>query len=307
MRLAISLTEDLLKAKAVPPGTRSVHGGVPKIKVGKKWVRVAEGKTLRRQKMDVERSAQGYFDYAMTTNLGEVVERVLMQRGIDSFESLVDTIKKNDDSEAHRIYKDVVDAVRAEQAPTGDKKAVLDLFGRSLISLRNQYATKPKTRVTVKIRSKKGTEYVGYAEGKHTSELPALKPTVLQAAKKKMGGWSVTGTLSTEHVKKMLSQKSAKLVSGKIDARRPWHLPSKASDMDLKYKGRDLTVTVTQQRKPRGAKRAKVTARVDIKIPYAYAKAFLANQIKSVRTRNDFIFRLEHSQGYRDYVEEKSA
>ena len=299
---------DLQKAKAAEIGevrNRST-GPHKKVSVGK-WVPVRSAKAVSKQKSDATESARKHFDYALTTNLGNLVENGLQKHGIGSFEELVDYISKHDVSAAHKIFRTVVDSVRDTPATPKEKKAAIDFIGRSLISLRDTYATKPKTKLKVKVTSAKGKEYYKYPEGKHSEELPPIKPSVLASARKKMGGWSVTGDLTSSHVRKMISAGGAKLVSGKIDSKRKWVLPKRAADMELAYKGKDLTIRVRQEQRKRGAKRARTTAEVRIRIPYAYAKAYLQNQVASTRTRNNFIFRMEHSSGYRDFLERAAA
>lgn len=297
----------ILKAKAAAQGeAHTWSDGKTHKKVGKKWVVISGGqKTEQRQLSDAWRRGQQLFDYSMTTNLGDVIDDVLQRRGIGSYEELVDTIKAGSQDTAHRIFKEAVDEIRSATATTGDKRAAVDLFGRMLIILKDQYSTAPKTKLTIVKTTKTGKKYGVYPEGKHSTELPVMKPSRLKTEKSKMGGWSVTGELKTSHVRAMLKTKAAKLVSGKPDARKTWIMPKKAEDMNLKYTGDALTITVKQVVKK--AKRTRATAKVEIKIPYSMAKAFLLNQIASTRTRNNFIFRMEHSQGYRNYMEKYAA
>ncbi len=90
-----------------------------------------------------------------------------------------------------------------------------------------------------------------------------------------------------------------------MDNKKPWILPKKAEDMELKYTGDGLIINVKQIDKKK--ERTRATAKAEIKIPFTFAKAFLLNQIESKRTRNNFIFRMEHSQGYRNYMERYSV
>lgn len=293
----------LYKAKAAAQGeTRTWADGKTRKKVGKKWIIVEGGsKTPARQLSDAWRRGQEYFDYSMTTNLGELVEDVLQDRGIEGYKGLVEEIKEGPPNTAHVLYKELVDKVRSALAPTGDKKAVVDLFGKTLIQLRNQYSTKPKTRLTITRTSKKGKVYRTYEEGKHSSELPAIQPSKIQEDTKKMGGWSITGSLTTTNIKRMIKEKSAKLISGTVDPKKEWILPKKAEDMGITYRGDSLMIRVKQV--DQKAQRTRATAKVEIDIPYTFAKSFLLNQIASKRTRNNFIFRMEHSAGYREYME----
>jgi hypothetical protein len=293
----------ITKAKALPENTvRTWADGNKYKKVGKKWIKIAETKTTEEQIEAKKESAQSYFEYSMASSLGAIVDDVLQSRGIFSFEGLVKDIKNNDASQAHRIYKDVVDRVRRANATPGEKQSVLDMFGRSLLKLKNTYSTRPKTKLKTKVISKKGNVYYDYKEGKHSTELPVVKPSILSAAKKRVGGWDITGELSTEHVRRMIKNKNAKVLKGKPKSGKKWYLPKKAKDMELKYNGDGLTIMVRQKGKKEGSK-TYYSAVVQFKIPYAYAKAFLLNQISSVRTRNNFIFRMEHSAGYRKFLD----
>lgn len=295
----------ILKAKAAAQGeTRTWRDGRTREKVGKKWVVISDGK---KEKVigDAGKRAKDFYNYAMTTNLGNVIEDVMLSRNLIDYEGLVTSIKDGPSDTAHRIYKDVVDRVRTIKAPIGDKKAVVDLMGRSLIQLKELYSTKPKVRLSITKTSKKGKEYRGYEEGKHDMSLPVMKASRVKTDKKKMGGWSVTGALSTTHIRAMLKTKAAKITAGTPNGKRKWILPKKGEDMELKYKGDGLVIHVKQVVKKQ--ERTRATAKADIKIPYTFAKAFLLNQIASKRTRNNFIFRMEHSKGYKDYMERYSS
>lgn len=297
----------LNKAKAAAQGATSVWAdGTTRKKVGKKWIIINTGAPTERGKsMEAfaRRKAYGYYGYAMATKFGGVVDDVLQKMGAKDFEALIKKIKTGSSDIAHRIYKQIVDAVSAEEGAPGDKQAALDMIGRSLIALRNQFSVKPKTALMVKVPGKKKSEK--YYKYKKKIKLPALKASAISKAKKKMGGWSVTGKLESASVRKMLKTKAAKLISGTIDSRKKWIMPKKAREFDLKYKGDSLLIRVKQVHKVKDQIRA--TAKVEIRIPYEYAKAFLENHIKSVRTKQNFIFRLERSAGYRDFLERAAA
>lgn len=292
----------IIKAKSAMQGeTRIWADGKTRKKIGKKWIVVDGGtKTEKRIIADAWRRGQMFYDYSMTTNLGDIIDSVLQRRGISNYNDLVEAIKRGPQDTAHRIYKEAIDQIRKTLAPVGDKKAASDLLGKTLIILKETFSSKPKSRLTITKTSRKGKEYRTYAEGKHTTELPPIKASRIKTERKKMGGWSITGPLTTQHIRGMLANQGAKVISGQIDARKKWVLPVKAEDMELKYRGDSLTIQVKQIVKKK--ERTRATAKVEIKIPYAFAKAFLLNQIKSIRTRNTFIFKLEHSQGYRDYL-----
>ena len=296
----------LLKHKAADPGeTRVWADGKTRKKVGKKWIVISSGKSPERQMADTWRKGQEYFDYAMTTNLGYLVEQTLQEHGIASYDDLVDAIKKGPQDTAHTFFKTLINKVNAIQTQPKERQAVVDMFGRSLILLKDQYSSKAKEKLTITKTSKKGNEYRAYEEGKHDTSLPSIKATRIKTEKKKLGGWSVTGELTTSHIRKMLATKSAAITSGKPDSRKKWILPKKAEDMELKYKGDSLVIHVKQIVKKK--ERTRATAKASIKIPYAYAKGFLLNQIASTRTRNNFIFRMERSQGYQNYLERYGA
>ena len=297
----------LMKAKAAAQGeTRTWADGKTRKKVGKKWIVVEGGvKTEERQAADAWRRGRIFFDHSLATNLGVVVADVLQDYDVSSYNDLIEKIKTGSHDTAHRIYKDVVDRIRETPGTVGERKAVVDPFGRALIQIRDQYAIRPKTKLTVTRVSKKGKTYRTYDEGKHSPELPSMKPSVVQAAQRKMGGWSVTGTLLSTHIQKMLRAGGAKIVSGKVSPRKAWILPKKAVDMQLSYKGDVLKIIVKQVAQKE--QRTRATAKVEISIPYALAKAFLMTQVDSKRTRNNFIYRMERSPGYRDYLEAYGA
>lgn len=297
----------LLKAKAAAQGeTHTWADGKTRKKVGKKWVVVAGGqKSEERQKADSWRRAQESLAYALSTVHGDSVDMVLQKYNLNGVDDIIEYLKDKPPGAASQLYREAVDDIRAMPGTPKDKQAAIKLFGQALIQIRDQYVSQPKEKLKIKKTSKTGKTYYEYDEGKHTDELPLIKPSVLKKEKAKMGGWTVTGNLSTTHVRKMLETGAAKLVSGNIDGRKPWVMPDKAEDMDLSYTGKALTIHVKQVEKKK--KRTRATAKVDIKIPYAYAKAFLLNQIDRKRTRNNFIFRMERSKGYRDYLDRAGA
>ena len=297
----------LLKAKAAEQYERRTWAdGYTRMKVGKKWVVVSSASEAKERAREVEEktedTAQAYFDRAMTTNLGDVVEDVLVNAGVKSYEDLVDKVKKGPPDTAHKLFRKVVDTVRASTGTDADKKAAIHLIGTALVDLNTQYAD-AKATLTVKKTSKTGKEYYTYE--KTEGGPPTLKASAVAAAKKKMGGWSVTGDLTSAHVNKMISAKSAKLVSGKINPKKKWVMPDKAKDMEFRYKGNSLKVQVKQVKKV--GKQTRATAKVDIEIPYVYVHAFLKAHVTRKRTRDDFLFRIEHSQGYRNFLERAAA
>jgi hypothetical protein len=295
----------IFKAKAANQGeTRVWADGKTRKKTGKKWV-IVSGKSPKSEKhieADVWRKGKTYFDYSMATNLGGAVDTVLQDMGIKDYTALVKKIKTGPTDTAHRIYKQVVDKINTMPGAPGEKQATLDMIGRSLITLRNQFSVAPKTALKIKVTSKKGKGYYKYKE---TAGLPTLKASSVAKAKKKMAGWSVTGKLESKHVNGMLKTGTAKLISGKVDSRKAWVMPKKAEDLNLKYKGNSLLIRVKQSRKVKD--RTWTTAKAEIRIPYEFAKAFLQNHIKSVRTRSNFIFRMERSAGYRSFLERTAA
>lgn len=293
----------LLKHVAANQGETHVWAdGVTRKKVGKKWVVVSATKTMTQKKVDVQRKGRAYFDYAMSTNLGGVVEQSLQSMGIKGYDALVSKVKTGSQGTAHKIYKKIVDTLKVDTAPQGDKQAAIDMIGRSLVTLKQQFATGPKTKLTVTKTGKTGLTYL--VREKEYS-LPTLKASAIRTAKKKMAGWSITGKLESKHVKGMIANKSAKLISGKIDSKKKWIMPNKAIDIEMKYKGKSLLIRVKQVRKMK--ERTRASAVVEIKIPYTYAKSFLQSQVKSKKTASNFIFRLERSAGYRDFLERSGA
>lgn len=291
---------ELLKAKpAVQGETRTWADGYTRKKVGKKWVLVGTAPKAVQKDTD---EAEKHFDYAMTTVMGDVVEDVLEDFGVTSFVELSDKIERGPSDTAHKIYKKIVDTVNASDGTRQNKQAALHLIGTALVKLRDLHAG-PKARVTVTKRTKTGK--VRW-EPKKSDAPPPLKATAVAQAKKLMGGWSVTGELSTGHVKDMLKTGAAKKVFGTIDARKPWVMPKLAKDMEFSYKGDSLGIYVRQVRKA-GTQKLRQTARVRIDIPYAYVHAFLKNHIDSERTRSNFLFRIERSQGYRNFIERSAA
>jgi len=297
---------ELLKGKAVPVGTVTTYSNGEKWKKlqSGKWTRVIDDSKSEQHTNYINKTAQRHFDYAMTSSMGHIIDNALKVNGVDSFESLVDSIKKGDQALSSRIYKTAVDSMREAKAEKGVKKATLDNFGRALIMLRGEYGNSVKARLTMDVKSKSGKVYRAKPKSGNT-DLPQLKATVILKEKKKMGGWSVTGNLTSGMVSKMIKNKTATLVSGKINAKKKWVMPSKAVDLDMSYTGKHLGITVKQVSKVK--KRNKVTAKVFIKVPYAFAKAFLLSHITSVRTRNNIIFRMENSKGYRNYIEKGSS
>ena len=283
---------------------RTWADGITRKKTGKKWVVVSTERTMEQKKIDVQRKGRIYFDYAMATNLGGVVEQSLQSMGVHGYDSLVDKIKTGSQDTAHKIYKQIVDTIKADTAPQGDKQAAIDMIGRSLVALKQQFVTGPKTQLTVSVTSKKG-KGTTYRKYEKEDKLPTIKASALRTAKKKMGGWNVTGKLESKHIKEMIANKSAKLTYGKIDSKKKWEMPYKLEDIELKYKGKSLLIKVKQTRKMK--ERTRAIAKVEIKIPYAYAKAFLQSQVKTKKTANKIIFKMERSSGYRDFLERSGA
>lgn len=300
----------LLKHRAAAQGeVRRWADGKARKKVGQKWIVVEEETRPVEQVRDKAlQRAEDYFDYSLTSNLGGELETALNELDIYGFQGLSDRIKGQRPDEASKIYRHVVDHIRGVNAAPGDKQAVLDLFGRGLIQLKDYFAEGPKTKATIKKTGKGGGVYYDQKDRNPVeTELPLLKPSAIADAKKKVGGWSVTGPLRTTHVEKMLKTGTAELVSGKINAKKKWELPQKAKDMEIKYKGDGLWITAKQTKPSKTGKSRLTTASVRIKIPYAYAKAYLKAQIESTRTANNLIFRMERSAGYRDFLEREGS
>lgn len=296
----------LLKGKAAAQGeTRVWADGKTRKKTGKKWITVGEGTQTESQKHEyADKVAKRHYTYALTGRHGAVVAETLSDYGIDGYEGLVAAIKDGPQETASKLFRALVDKARELYVPGGERKALMQNFGQALIHLKDQYGTQPKARMTVTRTTKKTGKK--YWEPKNTArDLPVIKPSRLRADKKRLGGWSVTGPLQAKHVRAMVVAGSAKITEGVVDGRKPWVLPQKIVDIPIKYKGAGLTVRVKQvsQRKHR----TRASAKADIIIPYAYAKAYLLAHVKSTRTRNNLIFRMERSAGYRDYMEKYAA
>jgi len=292
-----------LKHKAAMEGEIRTHQDKRQWKkTGHKWVIVHR----ERQVLDkTEVTAQNYFDHAMTTNLGGEISTILEKHGVTGFNSLVEKIKTSKPDTAHNIFKEVFDHIDKGPGVPREKHAALHLIGTALVKLRDQYTTgSAKPRVTMKVKSHiTGKEYTKVE--KVSEKLPLLKPSAVLAATKLMGGWSVTGSLKSDNVMRMLKNKTATLIEGQVHSQKAWVMPSKAEDMKLKYNGTSLTIHVKQIRNV--AERTRATAKVDIEIPYAFAKAFIISHIKSKKTRNNFIFRMELSKGYKAFLAEAES
>lgn len=289
--------DELIKAKAAQQG--EVHtrkDGRRWKKVGKKWMVVSN---VQKVSAKADETAETYFDHAMATNLGADVARILEEHGITDFPSLVKKIKNGPADTAHKIYKDLFDRINGSPGTAQDKQVALHLMGTVLVKMHEQYTPELKIKNTIKVKSRTGKEY--YVKERVSLELPMVKPTEILAAKKKMGGWPITTQIETKHIKAMLKTGAAKLVAGKIDPKRKWVMPTKASDMALKYAGDSLLVHFKQVKTI--DKRTRAVSKVDVSIPYAFAKAFLLKHIESKKTRNNFIFRMELSKGYRAFLE----
>lgn len=291
----------LLKRKAEPEGTIRKWGKETFKKIGKRWIRIPKERTEEKQLDVVKKKAEQYFDYALTTYLGGDLSNFLSEKeDIFGFNDLFNRIKDGSGDEAHKLYKKVVDYFRSKPEQPQLKQAVLDYFGRSLILLRDYFSSKPKTRLVIKRTSKKGTVY--YKKPKTKTDLPVLKPTQVKKVFQALGNWNVTQPLKSIHVERMLKTGTAQKISGKINPVKKWELPQSIKEIDLRYKGDTLGLIVKQVQKRKG-KRDLVTARVRIELPYEVAKQYILSQVKKVRTRNNLLFRLEHSAGYRSFLE----
>jgi len=300
------------KAKAAAPGEiRHRKDGRDWRKIGTKWARVP---AVHKVVLNDLQEAEHHFNYSMVTNMGNVVADVLSRHGVTDFNSLVSKLKNGPPETAHKIYKDMYDTINTSPGTHEDRQAALHLIGHALVKVKAIHVESTRAKMQVKVTSKTGKEYyrsqVGVT-GKTgrgdviSTELPLLKPTAVAVAKKRVGGWTVTGALETPHVRAMLANGTAKLVYGKLSAKKAWTMPVKAEDMHLRYLGDSLLLRVKQSNKTRY--RTSATAKVEIKLPYAFAKAFLMHHIKSVRTRNNFIFRMENSKGYAAFLDKAGA
>lgn len=298
---------ELLKSAAMGIGATTVRkdGKTWKKISATKWVMQAEGKRPSGPQR-IHDKAQTHFDYAMASPLGNIFEAAMKKHRVKDMDSLITRIKGGHRELASEMYRETIDSLRTVKSPIGAKHDLADNVGKLLLLIRDQHVTAQKTKITVKKKTKsgKGAYYIKpdvSGRAKLTLELPSLKPSAISTARKKVGGWSITGPLESKHVRAMIKTKSAKLTYGKIASGKKWVLPSKAEDMNIKYKGKELTISVKQVVKK--DKRTSAVAKAEIKIPYAYAKAFLISQVKSARTRNNLIFRMEHSHGYKAFLE----
>lgn len=291
---------ELLKAKAASQGEVRVRkDGISWKKVGKTWV--PEKKVKTKIANAQEESEQGFIS-AVNSELGEVVDTVLSRHDVYGYAGLASRIKKEPATFPRKIFKDVVDTIKnIEGGSPGEKQYTIHQFGRAVLNLRNIHTTGPKHRLTINRVSKTGKTY----RTKAPSDLPVIQASRLKIEKQKMGGWNITSALTSNNVEGMIQSGTAKVVSGEVDKKKAWILPTKAEDIKLSYRGDGMAITVKQV--DQKAERTRATAKVEITIPYAYAKGFLRNQIGSVRTRNQKIFQMELLQGYKDYMESYGA
>lgn len=292
--------EDLMKGKGKAADEGAVHtwkDGKSRRKVGKKWVLVSNVSDFKEKVLS---ESETYYNYAMTTNMGDVVEYALNDMGISTYDELVDHLKGGPSDTAHQIYKKIVDTVTEYPGTHTDKQAAIHLIGTALVRLRDTLSG-PKTKLTIKKTSPKGKDYYAYSS---ESGPPTLKASAISAAKRKVGGWTVTGPIGTDNVRKMLKNKNATLVSGKIDSRRKWEMLKGSKGLQFKYGGDSLNVTMIQMRN--AGKLRRETARVSINIPYAFVHAFL-NSHTNKKTRNNYIHMIERSKGYREFLKREGA
>lgn len=291
---------NLMKGKGKAANEGAVHtwkDGKSRRKVGKTWVLVPNVSDFKER---VVSESEHYFNYAMASNMGDVVEYALNDMGISTYEELVERIKSGTSDTAHTVYKKIVDTIREYPGVHSDKQAAMHLVGTSIVRLRDTFAG-PKAKLTVTKTSPKGTKYYAY-DG--STGAPTLKASAVAAAKRKMGGWTVTGPLNTDNVRKMLKNKSATMVSGKLDARRKWETLRGSKGLQFKYGGDSLNVTMIQMRS--AGKLRRETARVSIDIPYAFVHAFLNKHI-SKKTRNNYIHMIERSKGYSEFLKREGS
>jgi hypothetical protein len=302
-----------LKAKSYPEGTiRTWSNGDRMQKVGSKWVKVSN---VSSNEEYTRSKAESYFDYAMTTNLGWIVEDELQKFDIFGFEGLTQHIADHPSDEAHRIYKQIVDRVRREPSTPSDKKAALDFIGRSLIELRNQYA-KPKATLTIQKKSSAGKNYSVYKEGdKKDYSIPSVPAKKLMKEQSKLAGWNTLNMPTITAVRKMVKSGQARVVSGDlVGSEGKFYLEKKGFSTDAKFdfRGDALRVQFKQKvpsekkynkyhkiKNPKNTKK-KLAAVVEIDIPYAFVHKFLEKHVPD-KAAASVLFRLTRSQGYIDY------
>lgn len=286
-----------LKAKAAAPGEVRTHkDGRKWRKMGKRWVYVPSAHKAVAKVLD---TAESHYSHAILGSFGKDISDILGKHGVMDFDGLTEKIKTGKSDVAHKMYKDIVDHIIAAPGERPAKQAAIHLIGTSLVKLRDQLNTAKKPTTYMQVKSSKGKEY--FRKEKISTTLPLLKPSVVLAAKKKMGGWVPTGKLESKHVREMLANGTATLVSGKVDAKKSWVMPDRIGDITLKYTGDSLILHVKQVRS--ATERTRAISKVDIALPYAFSKAFILKHIERVRTRNTLIFKLEMSKGYKLFLE----
>lgn len=288
----------LLKHKAYPEGTiRKWADGTTRKKVGKLWVKVhAADKFINKR----NKKANQYMNYALTSSLGDVIEKVFQSKHIKDFKGLTNYVGKKSYNAASNLFREIKGAVDKTDKPKDAKKFALTMIGHSLVMLHNEYWGAEKPKVTLKVKTKNGKEYYK----RKPKELPVFSAKTLQQAKRKLGGWSDMKKLpSTNQLKVMLKKKSAKLVSGKPSDKLEWNVGKKLKDVVVPWRPEEKGIIVNLKQFKKVNTRNSVLAHVQVKIPYAYAPAFLTNHITSIRTRNNLMGQLERSKGYKNFLE----
>jgi hypothetical protein len=305
---------ELLKAKAASEGeTRIWADGKKHKKLGRKWVTVGSAETApveRIQKKEVK--AQRLFDYAVTSELGDTVSEVLGSRGVSDYPGLVKYLQSQPVGAAHKIFKEVVDRIEDGPGNHADKQSTIHLIGQALVRTKENLAAQPKVRMTIKrnktkaVQSKTGKTYREVYSKRYDYEMPPLKPSAVAAVQQSMGGWTVTGPLSTKHVKAMVKTGKATGVSGKPVAGLDWTMPDTLDGFKLKYSGTDLQVRMRQySTTPKGYR--KLASEVDVSVPYAFAVSFVDSQVKQKKIRNSLIYRMVNSKGFKEFLGRDAA
>lgn len=223
-----------------------------------------------------------------------IVEHLEEKYGVYDFDDLKELIKKSPRDKASEIYRSTKQYVDSLTIATGLKKAAVDRIGRALIALRNAYSG-PKEKLMLKVNVNGAAQY-------RMKEAPAaaFPATAVQSAQKKLAGWTDMSTLpDATQMRGLLKTGAAKRVSGKSSPKRKWEVRQLWKEVKVPYSKTAAGVTFSLRQSQKIKKRTKTTAEIVLTVPYAYARQFMNNHIKSVRTRNYLIKQMENSAGYK--------
>ena len=279
-------------------------------KNGKWYYKYDEDKTAKYQASakqakeggKVENEAKTLFTSA-TEKMGwasvAMVEYLSDNHGISSYDDMKRAILEGGRSKASAIYKDIKDYVDSQSTlPTGAKGEILHRMGSAMVNvvkmLPPEKQAKPKLMIKV-------TTPEGKTKYKKTEvSSPAFPATKVKAARARMGGWTNMTTLpTTTQIKAMVDKKSAKVVKGKLNAKKKFEVYQKLEHIVVPFKEKDKGVVFKLRQTKKNNDRKSTTALVELTVPYAYARQFVKNQIKSTKTGNEIIRQMERSAGYK--------